>query len=205
MNLTSSPMKNYWNILKIYKKISFRKKTSDNSSIAPSTDINKTKKNQSLRQKSGKKPGAQPGHEAKTLHQSDKPNEIIAIPFTIEHCKKCDSTLADTFESLKEKRQVLDIDLQRIDTQIREYQSFSKVCPICGYENHDKNYRGSVATYTFYTSKLYNIHIQLTTSSSFNYMTIWHTINLSSIILPQYKKSIGAKDETYIKRASWRT
>ncbi len=149
------------------------KKNSDNSSIAPSTDINKKKKNQSLRQKSGKKPGGQPGHEAKTLHQSDQPDEIIAIPFTIEHCKKCDSTLSDTLEALKEKRQVLDIDLQRIGTQIREYQSFSKICSICGYENHDNAFANDVAPYISY-----GVNIQALVS----YLSVSHYLSYARIV-----------------------
>ena len=49
--------------LAIYKN----KKNSNNSHIPPSKDENRPKKNQSLRKKSGKKPGGQPGHEGKTL------------------------------------------------------------------------------------------------------------------------------------------
>ena len=43
------------------------KKNSNNSSIAPSTDMTKPKKNQSLRGKSDKKVGGQKGREAKFL------------------------------------------------------------------------------------------------------------------------------------------
>jgi len=88
------------------------KKNSGNSSIALSTDINKKKKNQSLRKKSDNKPEGQLGRIGKTLHQSEHPDEIITIPFSIEHCKKCGSLLTDTLKALKEKRQVLDIDLK---------------------------------------------------------------------------------------------
>ena len=41
------------------------RKNSNNSHVPPSKDENRTLKNQSLREKSGKKPGGQPGHEAK--------------------------------------------------------------------------------------------------------------------------------------------
>ena len=43
------------------------KKNSGNSHIPPSQDQNRPKKNQSLRTKSGKKSGGQPGHEGSTL------------------------------------------------------------------------------------------------------------------------------------------
>ena len=39
------------------------KKNSNNSNLPPSKDENRPLKNQSLRQKSDKKPGGQPGHE----------------------------------------------------------------------------------------------------------------------------------------------
>ena len=149
------------------------KKNSDNSSIAPSSDINKKKKNQSLRQKSGKKPGGQPGHKAKTLYQSEQPDEIIAISFTIEHCRKCSSTLGDTLEALKEKRQVLDIDLQRINTHIKEYQSFSKRCSVCGYENHDNAFANDVAPYISY-----GVHIQALVS----YLSVSHYLSYARIV-----------------------
>ena len=149
------------------------KKNSNNSSIAPSTDINKKKKNQSLRQKSTKKPGGQIGHRANTLYQSDQPDEIITIPFSLEHCKKCDSTLGDAFESLKEKRQVLDIDLQQIDTQIKEYQSFSKVCTLCGYENHDNTFPDGVASHISY-----GVNIQALVS----YLSVSHYLSYARIV-----------------------
>ena len=41
-------------------------KNSNNSSIPPSKDENRVKRNQSLRERSGKRPGAQPGHEGRT-------------------------------------------------------------------------------------------------------------------------------------------
>lgn len=50
------------------------KKNSNNSSIPPSTDL--TRKNRSLRIRSGKKPGGQKGHEGKTLTMTDTPDEI---------------------------------------------------------------------------------------------------------------------------------
>ena len=149
------------------------KKNSDNSSIAPSTDINKKKKNQSLRQKSGKKPGGQLGRVAKTLHQSDQPDEIITIPFTLEYCKKCNTSLKDELTALKEKRQVLDIDLKQIGTQIREYQSFSKKCPVCGYENHDNTFPNDVAPYISY-----GINIQALVS----YLSVSHYLSYARIV-----------------------
>ena len=47
-------------------------KNSSNSGIAPSSEIappDKNKKNQSLREKSGKKSGGQKGHKGRTLEQ----------------------------------------------------------------------------------------------------------------------------------------
>ena len=149
------------------------KKNSDNSSIAPSTDINKKKKNQSLRPKSTKKPGGQPGHTAKTLHQSDQPDEIITVPFTIEQCKKCGSALNDTLEALKEKRQVLDIDLQNISAKISEYQSFSKICPVCAYENHDNTFPNNVAPHISY-----GLNIQALVS----YLSVSHYLSYARIV-----------------------
>jgi transposase-like protein len=149
------------------------KKTSNNSSIAPSTDINKKKKNQSLRKKSGNKPGGQLGRVARTLHQSEDPDEIISIPFAIEHCKKCNSILGDTLEALKEKRQVLDIDLKKIGAKIKEYQSFSKVCPVCGYENHDNAFSNDVTPYISY-----GVNIQALVS----YLSVSHYLSYARIV-----------------------
>ncbi len=149
------------------------KKNSDNSSIAPASDINKKKKNQSLRQKSGKNPGGQPGRVAKTLQQSDQPDEIITIPFSIEKCEECGSDLNDTHEVLKERRQIVDIDLQQIAARISEYQSFSKVCQVCGYETHDNAYPADVAPHISY-----GINIQALIS----YLSVSHYLSYARIV-----------------------
>lgn len=121
-------------------------KNSNNSSISPSTEIAnpKPKKNQSLRKKSDRKSGGQKGREGVTLKQSDTPDEIVPLSYTLTSCKKCGFDLSATVAKLKEKRQVLDLKLSSIDKKITEYQSFTKECPQCGYENHDNSFSSSV-------------------------------------------------------------
>lgn len=118
-------------------------KNKNNSSISPSSDITEPKgkgKNSSLRKKSDKSTGSQKGSKGTTLNQSDKPDEIEEVPYEIKDCKKCGESLRDIVAKLKEKRQVLDMKLSAIKSRIKEYQSFSKICPACGYDNHDNSF-----------------------------------------------------------------
>ena len=124
-------------------------KNSNNSSICPSSDIvpsgkKKIKKNQSLREKSNKSVGGQVDREGVTLTQSKTPDEVVGVSFTLESCKKCGVDISSVVAKLKERRQVVDLELSSIDTKITEYQSFSKVCPSCGYDNHDNNFASNV-------------------------------------------------------------
>ena len=121
-------------------------KNSRNSSNSPSGDItdSKPKKNKSLRKKSDKPVGAQFGREGKTLLQSDEPDTTIALEYTLEQCKKCGTDLSKILATLRERRQVVDLELSSIDSFITEYQSFSKKCPECGYDNHDNQFPDSV-------------------------------------------------------------
>jgi len=116
-------------------------KNSNNSSISPSSEIAppKNKKNQSLREKSDKSVGGQEGREGITLTRSETPNEIVSLEYRLRNCKKCSFNLSETLAKLKEKRQVLDIELSSIKSKITEFQSYSKICPECGYENHDNS------------------------------------------------------------------
>ncbi len=118
-------------------------KNSNNSSISPSSEIappqKRNNKNQSLEEKSGKSVGGQSGREGVTLLQSDTPDEIVALPYKLLECKKCSSDISTVVSALKERRQVLDIELSSITHKITEYQSFSKKCFSCGYENHDSS------------------------------------------------------------------
>ncbi len=147
------------------------KKNSENSSIAPSSDIGK-RKNQSLRSKSGRKPGGQKGRTGTTLRQSDSPDKIINIDYTIKHCKKCSTSLEEVIASLKEKRQVLDINLQGITAMITQYQSFSKLCPSCGCDNHDNAFETNVAPNISYGSNLQSLVAYLSVSHYLSYQRI---------------------------------
>lgn len=112
--------------LAIYKN----RKNSGNSHIPPSVDLGKPKRNQSLREKSGKKAGGQPGHEGSTLTCSATPDQVVTyIP---EHCEFCgnDLTLIDAI-SLN-SRQVIDIPKPVVICT--EHQVFAKRCT-CGHIN----------------------------------------------------------------------
>lgn len=173
------------------------KKNSNNSSIAPSTDMINPKKNQSLREKSDKKVGGQKGREGKTLTQSDEPGKIIEVDFNIENCKSCDVSLEDVEKDLKERRQVLDLELSRIETEITEYQSFSKICPICGFENHDNKFPHLVAPHISYGVNITAMVSYLSVSQYLSYNRIVSLIsNLFKVDI-----SYGVVDKM-IKRAS---
>ena len=53
------------------------RKDSNNSSLPPSKDENRQPRTSSLREKSNRKAGGQPGHEGKTLEMTETPDEII--------------------------------------------------------------------------------------------------------------------------------
>jgi transposase len=83
------------------------KKDSSNSHKPPSTDIARPKRNQSLREKTGKKPGGQPGHEGKTLSMVDEPDTIVVHAPCI--CGKCCKDISAAPLHFLESRQVADI------------------------------------------------------------------------------------------------
>jgi transposase len=134
------------------------KKNSHNSSIPPSQDENRPKRNQSLRQKSNKKLGGQPGHPDSSMKMSLTPNHVEKL--LPGYCNKCGSDLSGSEAELLSKRQF--IDLPEITPTITEYQNFGRQCS-CGHlqsggfpphiTNHIQygaNVEASVAYYSIY-------------------------------------------------------
>jgi len=106
---------------KIYKK------NSRNSSISPSQDPNRPQKNQSLREKSGKKPGGQKGHKGSTLVFSPNPTSIEQHYPTI--CQNCGNELTSEL-TFDKKRQVVDI--PEIIPDVIEHRIYKRSCN-CGH------------------------------------------------------------------------
>lgn len=100
------------------------KKNSKNSNRPPSSDFKKTK---SLKKKSGKNPGGQPGHAGSYLSLSETPDEIIRL--TISKCENCHRDLK-YIKSTIEVRQEFEIPEPKM--WVTEYQAESKECR-CGY------------------------------------------------------------------------
>ena len=106
------------------------RKNSLNSSVSPSKDENRPLKNQSLRTKSSKKTGGQPGHEGTTLKMVENPDQIIN--HKPDFCNCCGNDLSDKPEELLLKRQVVDIPV--ILPEYIEHRIFKKTCS-CGHQN----------------------------------------------------------------------
>lgn len=102
-------------------------KHSRNSSIPPSRDENRPKKNQSLRRPTGKKPGGQSGHKGKTLEMTAFPD--IVIDLEPGHCRNCGSSLEHVPSVREGARQVVDI--PPIKAVWTEYRTYGKHCA-CG-------------------------------------------------------------------------
>jgi transposase len=103
---------------------------SKNSSKPPSGDGFK-KRTQSLRPKSERKSGGQPGHPGSTLEWVDEPDEIEQ--HLIETCQGCGASLVEMPVVEWQCAQVHD--LVPIEIGVREHQAAVKQCGWCGQSN----------------------------------------------------------------------
>ena len=150
-------------------------KNSTNSGIPSGQEINTPKRNQSTRKKGGKS-GAVFGHNGTTLKQTDTPCKNIDIEYNINNCKSCGYDLTKIIKKLKEKRQVLDLDLQDTLQKITQYQSYSKECSNCGYNNHDNSYPVIVAPHISYGKNVMAIVVYLNVVHYVSYKRIVETL-----------------------------
>jgi len=101
-------------------------KTSKNSHNPPSSD--KFRNRKSLREKSDKPVGGQPGHKGKTLKMVESPD--VTEKIYPNYCQQCGSSLLGAAFELSARRQVIDI--PPIVPVITEYQSYATRCS-CGH------------------------------------------------------------------------
>jgi transposase len=101
-------------------------KDSHNSSKPPSSD-GLRRKTRSLRQRSGKKPGGQPGHRGSTLPLVATPDQVVTYHPVV--CTTCQTPLAGVPVERVERRQVRD--LPPIRLVVTEHRSERVRCPHC--------------------------------------------------------------------------
>jgi len=179
-------------------------KNSGNSSLPPSHDLFRFK-NQSLREKSNKKSGGQPGHKGETLLMSPNPDK------TIEHwpdqkCPQCGKVHTNEPSQIIGKRQVIDIPV--IKASVIEHQIFQTTCT-CGYVSTGNfpvvvssqvQYGNNLIALTAYlSSRQYVPYARLSelvksiTNISMSEGTIFNLLNkAANIVLPIYQ---GIKEE----------
>jgi transposase len=112
-----------------------RAKDSHNSSLPPSSDrFRRQSTSRSVRTRSGKKPGGQPGHPGQTLQMSATPDEVVCLP-PITQCQHCQADLSEVAAKTIERRQVMDVPPPP-PLQVTQYEGQWKQCPHCqGYSN----------------------------------------------------------------------
>jgi len=106
-------------------------KNSRNSSQPPSADGLNRPKPKSLRPRSQRRPGGQPGHAGRTLRMVEKPDHTVSHGVT--QCERCGRSLAGQAPDRLERRQVFDIPEPRLE--VTEHQGEVKTCG-CGHVNH---------------------------------------------------------------------
>ena len=117
-------------LIELSNRIASLEKNSSNSSKPPSSDTSKPKRNQSLREKSDRKPGGQKGHVGKTREQVENPDDIVLCVST--ECEACGKGLSPQEAKVIGKRQTIDI--PPIVPFVTEYQMMETTCS-CGHCN----------------------------------------------------------------------
>jgi transposase len=101
-------------------------KDSHNSHLPPSSD-RFGRKPKSLRTKSEKHSGGQPGHPGSSLSFSSTPDEVIEQQ--VERCEACQQDLQAVAACGRERRQVVELPSPRL--VVREERAEQKQCPHC--------------------------------------------------------------------------
>lgn len=101
-------------------------KDSHNSHLPPSSDRFK-RHPKSLRKKSGKQAGGQPGHPGQLLRMVETPDQVIS--HRIEICPACQHDLREVTALQVERRQVVELPPKRV--VVIEHQAERKCCPAC--------------------------------------------------------------------------
>jgi transposase len=101
-------------------------KDSTNSSMPPSKDL--IRRTRSLRKKSGKKSGGQPGHAGH--HRQWNPNPDKRVVIQDEHCAACGASLSQIEGTVGRRAQ--QVDLPPIMPITTQYEQIVKVCS-CGH------------------------------------------------------------------------
>jgi transposase len=104
------------------------KQDSHNSNWPSSRDKGRTK---SLRERSGKKPGGQPGHTGQTLKMVSEPEQVVV--HRLAQCGQCGHTLAAIVGVDDERRQVFDLPPMQI--VVTEHRVETVICPDCQRRN----------------------------------------------------------------------
>ena len=107
-------------------------KDSHNSSKPPSSDgLAKKPTPKSLRGKSGRRSGGQPGHPGRTLEFAERPDHTVA--HSPRQCQHCGASLDEAAITGTERRQVFD--LPPLKLEVTEHQAHTRCCPDCGHNN----------------------------------------------------------------------
>lgn len=102
------------------------KSDSHNSNTPPSQDGFK-KKTRSLRQRRGKRAGAQPGHPPHTLKRAARPDQLVVQ--ALRQCPHCQARLHQVAAEDYQARQVFDLPPLRL--LVTEHRAEIKHCPGC--------------------------------------------------------------------------
>jgi transposase len=107
-------------------------KNSRNSGKPPSSDgyDQPTPRTQSLRKRSRRKSGGQPGHRGETLKRVAKPDFFKV--HRVQACRHCGRSLKRRKPIGHEKRQVYDV--PKVQVQVTEHRTEIKSCSCCGKE-----------------------------------------------------------------------
>lgn len=141
---------------------------SKNSGKPPSSDGYQKPNPKSLRGKSGKKSGGQPGHKAHWLEISDHPDHVIT--HEVQNCEKCHCDLSDVPSFSEDKRQLFNI-IVKMETT--EHRIQTKICsnPHCQHRNQS-TYPEGVDHKTQYGSP---------TKALFSYLNVQQLLPLNRI------------------------
>lgn len=131
---------------------------SENSSKPPSSDgLAKRQKTSSLRGKSDKAVGAQPGHKGNTLKRVAEPTERKDHPLPPQ-CKRCHNALPLEQAQVLERRQVFDVPAMRFD--VIEHRTHTVVCT-CG-QRHDSVFPAEISEAVQYGPNVRALGVHLT-------------------------------------------